>query len=101
MIIWQSPHFASPGLKKTFGIVLSGAKKGNLRTSPGENGAVIIVSENSAFAFVSIWAIRPVSGEPIGVMSLAAQLPGHDFQPDAGEVTSCMLSRIRDWLPRV
>jgi hypothetical protein len=42
MIIWQSPRFgsaANPGGKKTARHVCSGAKKGNLQTSPGENGA--------------------------------------------------------------
>jgi hypothetical protein len=39
MIIRQSPLLPVPGAKKTAPHVLSGAEKGNLRTSPGETGA--------------------------------------------------------------
>src|SRR6202020_1066966 len=39
IIMWQSPHLPVPGAKETSRRVHSGAEKGNLRASPGENGA--------------------------------------------------------------
>jgi hypothetical protein len=39
IIIWQSPHLPVPKRNETLTRVHSGAKKGNLRASPGEKGA--------------------------------------------------------------
>jgi hypothetical protein len=80
MIMWQSPHLPVPKWKKTARHVHSGAKKGNLRTSPGETGAVALIACEPDLELAVIHQGRVMGAEC--VMSRAAQIFPRRFPID-------------------
>jgi hypothetical protein len=56
--MWQSPHSPAPAAKETSRRGHSGAEKGNLRASPGENGAA---SPRGVLHFATFFA-KPAAG---------------------------------------
>jgi hypothetical protein len=80
MIMRQSPHLPVPKWKKTARHVRSGAKKGNLRTSAGETGAVALIARELDLELAVIHQGRVTGAEC--VMSRAAQIFPRRFPAD-------------------